>query len=108
MLRGEDANNNLMAFGLTQPALEPTINHTRGKNANRYTTDAAVMNMAAIIRDNLCCSNVKLPPCVLGTSSSKVGCSMIGKWLPSIIRIFSLFHIMGFLYTFVYRTIHTK
>ena len=37
VLSGEAANTNFIVFGLTQPGLEPTIYHTRGMHANRYT-----------------------------------------------------------------------
>ena len=39
MLSGEAANINLIVYGLTRPALEPTIYCTRGEHANHYATD---------------------------------------------------------------------
>jgi hypothetical protein len=35
----EATNTNFIVFGLTRPGLEPNIYHTRGENANHYTTD---------------------------------------------------------------------
>ena len=44
MLSGEATHTYFIVFGLTQPVLEPTINHTRGEHAtcNYYTTAAFV------------------------------------------------------------------
>ena len=39
MLKVEATNTNFIVFGLTRPALEPTIYRTRGDHANHYTTD---------------------------------------------------------------------
>jgi hypothetical protein len=39
MLTGEATNTNFIVFGLTRPVLDPTIYHTRGEDANHYTTD---------------------------------------------------------------------
>ena len=39
VLNGEATHTNSIAFGLTRLGLEPTIYHTRGEHANRYTTD---------------------------------------------------------------------
>ena len=39
MFREEATNTNFIVFGLTRPGLEPNIYHTRGENANHYTTD---------------------------------------------------------------------
>jgi len=36
---GEKQQIPILAFGLTQPGLEPTIYRTRGKQANHYTID---------------------------------------------------------------------
>ena len=38
VLRGEIASNNFKIFGLIRPVLEPTIDSTRGKHTNYYTT----------------------------------------------------------------------
>jgi hypothetical protein len=40
VLSGEATNTNLLIFGLTPPALEPTIYCTRGEHVNHYVTDA--------------------------------------------------------------------
>jgi hypothetical protein len=40
MLSGEATDTNLIVFGFTRSALEPTIYRTRGEHANHYTTDA--------------------------------------------------------------------
>jgi len=39
-LSGEATNINFIVFGFTWSGLECTINHTRGKHADHYTTDA--------------------------------------------------------------------
>jgi hypothetical protein len=35
----QQIGTNLIVFGLTRSGLVPTIYHTRGEHANRYTTD---------------------------------------------------------------------
>jgi hypothetical protein len=45
MLSGEATNTNLIVFGLTRQALEPTIYRNQGKHANHYATDAVVCDL---------------------------------------------------------------
>jgi hypothetical protein len=40
MLSREATNTNFIVFGLTRSGLKPTIDRTRDKHANNFTTDA--------------------------------------------------------------------
>ena len=48
----EATNTILIVFGLIQLGLEPTINRTRGKHANHYTTDAVPLAKTENQTDN--------------------------------------------------------
>jgi len=43
VISGAAANTNFIIAGLTRPALEPMIYHTRGEYANHYTVDSVVL-----------------------------------------------------------------
>jgi hypothetical protein len=40
VLSREEPNTNFIVFGVTRSGLKPMIDHTRGEQANHYTTDA--------------------------------------------------------------------
>jgi hypothetical protein len=40
VLSREEPNTNFIVFGVTRSGLKPMIDHTRGDQANHYTTDA--------------------------------------------------------------------
>jgi hypothetical protein len=41
VLSGEATDTNFIAFGLSRPGLEPTIDHTQVEHSNHYATEAA-------------------------------------------------------------------
>ena len=43
VLSREATNTNFIVFGLIKSGLKPTIYHTKGKNANHYTTDVVII-----------------------------------------------------------------